>query len=184
MGLTSTSRTESAGEYFKDYSEDYSGPSDGSEFTIPWTPRGRKLVIEIATTWGDLHYVGLSGLEIFDASGRLISVKDPMAQIKAVPSSINDLEGYGADPRTVDKLFDGTPDTCDDLHAWLAPFSPHQPHTVTVTLDSEVTLGMLRVWNYNKSRIHAARGARHLKMTLDGKVIFQGEVGECCLNGP
>ncbi len=30
---------------------------------------------------------------------------------------------YGSDPRTVDKLFDGRNHTCDDLHAWLAPYT-------------------------------------------------------------
>jgi hypothetical protein len=50
--------------------------------------------------------------------------------------------------------------TCDDAHVWLAPFTPGALHTVTVTLDGAATLGALRVWNYNKSRIHSLRGAR------------------------
>ena len=50
--------------------------------------------------------------------------------------------------------------TCDDAHVWLAPYTPGAKHTVTITFDSTVTLGMLRVWNYNKSRIHSLRGAR------------------------
>ena len=44
--------------------------------------------------------------------------------------------------------------TCDDAHVWLAPFTPGATHTVTVALDQPVTLGAVRVWNYNKSRIH------------------------------
>ena len=35
---------------------------------------------------------------------------------------------------------------------------------------------MLRVWNYNKSRIHATRGARHVRITLDERLIFEGEL--------
>lgn len=53
--------------------------------------------------------------------------------------------------------------TCDDLHVWLAPFMPSQPHTVSIVLDAPTTLGMLRIWNYNKSRIHASRGARQVR---------------------
>jgi hypothetical protein len=36
------------------------------------------------------------------------------------------LDGYGNDPRTVDKLTDGHNHTCDDMHAWLAPFEQVQ----------------------------------------------------------
>jgi hypothetical protein len=35
---------------------------------------------------------------------------------------------------------------------------------------------MVRVWNYNKSRTHSYRGARHIRMHLDGRVIFDGEI--------
>jgi hypothetical protein len=35
---------------------------------------------------------------------------------------------------------------------------------------------MLRFWNYNKSRIHATRGARHVRITLDAQLIFEGEL--------
>ena len=35
---------------------------------------------------------------------------------------------------------------------------------------------MIRVWNYNKSRIHSSRGARFVEMALDGKLIFIGEI--------
>lgn len=30
--------------------------------------------------------------------------------------------------------------------------------------------------NYNKSRIHSYRGAKDIMMTLDGTIIFQGEI--------
>jgi hypothetical protein len=50
--------------------------------------------------------------------------------------------------------------TCDDTHVWLAPFTPGGRHVVTITFDSAFTLGMLRIWNYNKNRIHSLRGAR------------------------
>jgi hypothetical protein len=35
---------------------------------------------------------------------------------------------------------------------------------------------MIRLWNYNKSRIHSFRGARLLTCHLDGCLIFRGEV--------
>ena len=35
---------------------------------------------------------------------------------------------------------------------------------------------MVRVWNYNKSRIHSYRGARYVEMHLDEAPIFKGEI--------
>ena len=36
--------------------------------------------------------------------------------------------------------------------------------------------------NYNKSRIHSARGAKDVDISLDGRVIFKGEVTQACGN--
>ena len=35
---------------------------------------------------------------------------------------------------------------------------------------------MIRIWNYNKSRIHSFRGAKNVSMFLDNKEIFCGEI--------
>ena len=42
------------------------------------------------------------------------------------------------DPRTVDNLLDGVNHTCDDLHAWLAPFTGGQNHFIHVEFDEVV----------------------------------------------
>ncbi len=78
------------------------------------------------------------------------------------------LPEYSDDPRTVDNLIDGVNHTCDDLHAWLAPFTRGQDHWVYIEFDEVTTLSMVRIWNYNKNRIHSHRGARYIEMTLDG----------------
>ena len=35
---------------------------------------------------------------------------------------------------------------------------------------------MIRIWNYNKSRIHSYRGAKKVQIELDGQPIFRGEI--------
>jgi hypothetical protein len=37
---------------------------------------------------------------------------------------------------------------------------------------------MIRIWNYNKSRIHSFRGARLLTCKLDEKLIYRGEIAK------
>jgi len=44
------------------------------DFSIPELPAGQHMVINIKTTWGDRHYVGLSGIEIFAKTGEAVSV--------------------------------------------------------------------------------------------------------------
>jgi len=149
---------------------------DESMCNIPLMPKGQVLRIRILSTWGDPHYVGLAGVDLFDADGKLVELSDAKTQIGAEPPDINVLPGYGDDPRTVDNLMDGVNHTRDDLHVWLAPFSPGSEVTVTITLDAPTTLSMLRIWNYNKNRIHSYRGAKRVCIDFDGVNIFEGEV--------
>jgi len=121
-----------------------------------------------------MNYVGLSGIEVFDIEGRLVNISE--SQIQACPPDINILPGYGGDPRTVDKLVDGHCYTNDDLHVWLTPFTAGEDHTITVDLGTRTQIAMIRIWNYNKSRIHSYRGAKLITCELDSKLIFKGEI--------
>ena len=133
---------------------------------IPELPTGRELTLNILSTWGDPYYVGLMGIEVFDRHGHLVVC--PPEAIYADPPDINVLpDSDGDDPRTVDKLLDGVNHTGDDLHAWLAPFRRGENHYVGLRFDTRVTISMIRIWNYNKSRIHSYRGARYVEMKLD-----------------
>ncbi|KAM9837979.1 katanin-interacting protein [Aulostomus maculatus] len=144
------------------------------EFEIPVLPRGQRLVINILSTWGDRHYVGLNGLEVFSSSGEPLQP----AHIHADPPDINILPAYGKDPRVVTNLIDGVNRTQDDMHLWLAPFTPGRCHTIFLDFRDPFQVAMIRVWNYNKSRIHSFRGAKEVEMLLDGRCIFRGEIAK------
>ncbi|XP_059180737.1 katanin-interacting protein [Centropristis striata] len=156
------------------------GPDDDpsmereDEFEIPVLPQGQRLVINILSTWGDRHYVGLNGLEVFSSSGEPLRP----AHIRADPPDINILPAYGKDPRVVTNLIDGVNRTQDDMHLWLAPFTPGRSHTIFLDFGAPYQVAMIRVWNYNKSRIHSFRGLKEVEMLLDGRCIFRGEIAK------
>ncbi|XP_022250480.1 protein KIAA0556-like isoform X2 [Limulus polyphemus] len=159
--------------------------SDGTEVTdlnfsgdffIPVLPEGKHLTINILTTWGDKHYVGLNGIEVFTHTGE----PAPVEKIWGDPADINVLPEYSHDPRVVSNLIDGVYRTKDDMHLWLTPFTPGNSHYIFLKFLHPVRVAMIRIWNYNKSRIHSFRGARLVDMTLDDKLIFRGEINQAC----
>lgn len=147
---------------------------DGSGFLIPVLPAGQRLRVDIWSTWGDRHYVGLNGIEIFSSKGEPVQV----ARIQAHPPDINVLPAYGKDPRVVANLLDGVNRTQDDMHLWLAPFTPGKPHCLLLDFAWPCEVAMIRVWNYNKSRIHSFRGVKDVSMLLDEQCIFRGEIAK------
>lgn len=67
------------------------------------------------------------------------------------------------------------------MRQWLAPYTPGRPHLIAIDLpidaasltlggngdDALASIAMLRVFNYNKSRVHAARGVRACEIYVD-----------------
>jgi hypothetical protein len=140
-------------------------------FETPLLPCGHVLQVVISSTWGDRHYVGLCGLELYDAHGAAIVV-DNKRQITASPSSINDLPNVSDDPRTVDKLLGASPkNTFAAEHMWLAPWTEGKDVRIFVTFDQPIMLSMLKIWNYSRT---PTRGAKEIKVLLDDSMIFQG----------
>ncbi|CAL8283535.1 unnamed protein product [Merluccius merluccius] len=157
-----------------DDGEDDPSAEREEEFEIPVLPQGQRLVIHILSTWGDRHYVGLNGLEVFSSSGEPLRP----AVIRADPPDINVLPAYGKDPRVVGNLVDGINRTQDDMHLWLAPFTPGRSHVLYLDFGAACQVAMIRVWNYNKSRIHSFRGVKEVEMLLDGRCVFRGEIAK------
>jgi hypothetical protein len=71
-------------------------------------PRGFSLKFILHSTWGDLNYIGLNGLEIYDHSGTPILEKKLFKyNYYAEPTSINVMykKDKRVDIRTIDKIF-------------------------------------------------------------------------------
>nr|CAD7458597.1 unnamed protein product [Timema tahoe] len=149
---------------------------EDADFIIPELPSGQRLDINIRSTWGDRHYLGLNGIEVFSRTGEQV----PVSKIWADPADINILPEYSKDPRLVGNLMDGVNRTHDDMHLWLAPFTPGSDHYVHIIFQHTVSVAMVRIWNYNKSRIHSFRGARDVEILLDDVVVFRGEIARAC----
>ncbi|CAC5379019.1 JBTS26 [Mytilus coruscus] len=150
-------------------------PGD-EDFIIPELPYGKSLVIDIISTWGDRHYVGLTGIQLFTSTGDAVTV----SKISAEPSDINILDEYNKDPRVISNVLDGVNRTRDDVHMWLAPFTEGKHNYINLTFDKPCKIALMRIWNYNKSRIHSYRGAKDVIITLDKSEIFKGEIERAC----
>ena len=59
------------------------------------------LRIELVATWGDSHYLGLTGLEVVGKEGESLPLD--LSMVAASPMDLNQLPGYGQDLRTLDK---------------------------------------------------------------------------------
>lgn len=77
-------------EYFSSGASKTENDNDEELFTIPELPTGEQLVFNLKTTWGDRHYVGLNGIEIFSHEGYLIPIKKVHSLVSPCINSIEE----------------------------------------------------------------------------------------------
>lgn len=65
------------------------------------SPSTSGLRLELVLTWGDSHYIGLTGLEVVGKDGESLPLD--LSMMAASPRDLNDLPEYGHDLRTLDK---------------------------------------------------------------------------------
>ena len=137
--------------------------------------KGRVLDFNITESWGDLFYVGLNGLEIYDIDGNQIEVDT--SRIEANPRDMNSIPGHSQDHRTLEKLVNGINNTMDDRNMWLIPFNQGESHTIKIDLGRMVRIGYLKFYNYNKSYEDTLRGAKQIIISVDGVPVTDPKHG-------
>lgn len=70
----STSKKHLVQENNNPHPEEKVNQEEVKDFIIPELPEGKSLVFNIKTTWGDKHYLGLNGIEMFNSEGEKIKV--------------------------------------------------------------------------------------------------------------
>ncbi len=96
--------------------------------------------------WGDPHYVGLNGLEIYDANNNLVPLFAEM--IEAQSQDINMLRQEKTDVRTLDTLYDGVNSTFDDRHLWLSPFTAGQKQSDILEFSGKLRKEKWKKWKF------------------------------------
>ena len=156
------------------------------EYDTPQLPTGFTFEFVLYSTYGDMHYIGLNGLEIYDLFGRPLLQNNSSSrneyQITATPASVQIIKGMENDTRTVDKLVDGINETGDDRHMWLAPFRntkffavtnrevAKSANVITVTFNSHVAISAIKLWNYVKT---PSRGVQEFAIFCDSRIIYR-----------
>ena len=59
------------------------------------------LELSFTETWGDMHYLGLTGLEVVGKDGEALPVD--LSMVTATPRDLHSLPGHEQDDRTLDK---------------------------------------------------------------------------------
>lgn len=168
------------------------------DYETPVLPCGFLLQLVVEATWGDPHYVGLTGIEVWDAVRGPLPLQPSCLHVHPV-ASVAALPGMSSDARTPDKLLDGVNGGDSPAHGWLAPLAdpgaqqqqapgPEYERgaacVLSILLDSPVMLSALRVWNAVGGAKGAARGVKSFELYLDGVCVYQGFLRRSPDQGP
>jgi len=135
------------------------------QYETPLHPCGFIFKLLLLSTWSDMHYVGLGGVELYDLNGR------PLRPKRAVSNygSVRNLPGMENDVRTEECFLHGAPGASGRM--WLAPFCRQPPNSVELVFDEPTHISCVHFWNYART---PARGVRDIEVYVDDLLIYQG----------
>ncbi|VDN05821.1 unnamed protein product [Thelazia callipaeda] len=143
------------------------GSEEASDFSIPELPEGQVLRFVLYTSWDDPHFIGINTIELFNVFGEQPEINQMKTNAKITQGSLDN----------VFKSRDADLSTNDPGKMWSARYDDlFEPVYIEICLEKKESIAMIRIWNYNKSRVHALCGVHDLRIDLDSRMIFQGEI--------
>ena len=129
-------------------------------------PKLKGLSFNIINTWGDQNFSGLFRIEIFNRKGKIVKIGS-----------------YGVFDEKKNKiktnlkvLIKKIVFTKSKNEHWLCPFKNNNKIFIKFKFLKEEEISMIRIWNYNTSRIDLTKGVKNLEITSfkNKKLIFSG----------
>jgi len=146
--------------------------------SIPILPECKILIFTILSTWGDQNFVGLNGIEIFDSDGKPIKILPDQILLYKISSKME----YSMIENSVNlaNIVSEPFLTKNDQYAWVFEFPKNEKLQIQIMLPEGIAISMIRIWNYNKSRIYALRGIKDLLISGDKteNIFFDGEISK------
>ena len=109
----------------------------------------------LVNNWGDVNFIGLNGIEIFDHNAKRISIGADQINLIAK----NDDTISESDPK---RLIDGIFMTKDKNKLWLVKKSTNSNPSIIIQFKKPIIISMIRIWNYNESRISSNQGVKSI----------------------
>ncbi|VDK73915.1 unnamed protein product [Onchocerca ochengi] len=146
---------------------DCNGSDEAYGFAIPELPRGELFRFILCSSWDDPHFIGLNAIELFNAVGERPQIDKMRTNATITRGSLDNVFKNGEENLS----------TNDPSKMWSARYDNlTELLYIEIHLKEQESIAMIRIWNYNESRVHALCGVHDLRIELDGITIFQGEI--------
>ncbi|VIO97313.1 Conserved hypothetical protein, putative [Brugia malayi] len=151
----------------KKHLSDCNGSGEACAFAIPELPRGELFRFILCSSWDDAHFIGLNAIELFNTAGERPQIDEMKTNATITRGSLDNVFKNG----------EVNLSTNDPCKMWSARYDNlAELLHIEIRLKKQESIAMIRIWNYNESRVHALCGVHDLRIELDGVTIFQGEI--------
>lgn len=142
------------------------------EDMLPEEPETNGVTIFLIKNWGNKNYMGLNGFEIFNTQGQLLGLTQDDLEI----SNSDNQQIFQMNENLVKKSFF----TKNPSNQWKAYFQQQKYIKIKVNFNKNQSLGLLRFWNYNASRVEEDIGVKLMmvKDLREKRLFFYGFINK------